>query len=51
MSATVGPSADVWAVRNGSVYSLSGGARRRTTLPDGQDVLSADAGDEYGTKV
>ncbi|MFC3964058.1 hypothetical protein [Nocardia jiangsuensis] len=44
-------SADVWAVRNGSVYSLSGDARRRTTLPDGRDALDASAGDDYGTKV
>ncbi|MFC9472261.1 hypothetical protein ACFTS5_08710 [Nocardia sp. NPDC056952] len=44
-------SADVWAVRNGSVYSLSGDARRRTTLPDGRKVLDISAGDDYGTKV
>lgn len=44
-------SADVWVTRGGSVYSLSGDARRRTTLPDGRKVLSASAGDDYGTKV
>ncbi|MGQ4619092.1 hypothetical protein [Nocardia sp. R7R-8] len=44
-------SADVWVTQRGSVYSLSGDARRRTTLPDGRKVLNASAGDDFGTQV
>ncbi|MQY31262.1 hypothetical protein NRB56_68710 [Nocardia sp. RB56] len=48
---TKASSADVWVARGAVVYSLSGDARRRTTLPDGRKMLSASAGDDYGTKV
>ena len=40
---------DVWLVKDGSLFALSGDARRRTSLPDGRGFASA--GDEYGTAV
>lgn len=44
-------SADVWANKGGLLFSLSGDARRRTSLPDGRHVLDISAGDEYGQEV
>lgn len=44
-------SADIWADRGGLLFSLSGDARRRTSLPDGRHLLDISAGDEYGQEV
>ncbi len=44
-------SADIWADKGGLLFSLSGDARRRTSLPDGRHLLDISAGDEYGQEV
>ncbi|GAB4586930.1 hypothetical protein [Nocardia sp. IFM 10818] len=44
-------SADVWVADGPLLVSLSGGARRNSTLLDGRDLLSLSAGDEEGIAV
>jgi hypothetical protein len=44
-------SGDVWAAKGGAIYSLSGDARKRTSLPDGRKILDISAGDDDGAKV
>lgn len=44
-------SADIWADKGGLLFSLSGDARRRTSIPDGRHLLDISAGDEYGQEV
>lgn len=44
-------SSDIWADKGGLLFSLSGDARRRTSIPDGRHLLDISAGDEYGQEV
>lgn len=44
-------SAAVWVADGPAVFSLSGSARRTSTLPDGRDALGLSAGDDLGIEV
>ncbi|WP_181063734.1 hypothetical protein [Nocardia nova] len=44
-------SADVWYAKGAAVWSLSGGARRNSQLPDGRHILNLSAGDDDGIAV
>ncbi|MFD3812154.1 hypothetical protein [Rhodococcus sp. NPDC058639] len=44
-------SADVWALSDGVLYSLSSDARERSVAVDGRSILGISAGDEYGSLV
>lgn len=44
-------SADVWYAKGPAVWSLSGGARRNSQLPDGRHTLNLSAGDDDGIAV